>query len=147
MCEVFPRLIQLAVEPQAAEIVAQRPHVAGDGHLIIVQDNYNVLLQGTNVIQRLKSHSPSESAVAHHCNHVVIVTRQIPGDGHACRRRNGSGTVSHIEMIMFAFRPFWEPRYSLPLPQSGKLAEAACNDLVGVALVPHIPHNPITRAG
>jgi len=114
-CQPLPGLVEPTVGTDAAQIIAEGPHVVGDGHLVIIEDHDNVPAQGADVVQRLKGHAPCEGSVPDHRHHLVVLAPQVPGNDHTCSRGNGGRTVSYPEMVVCTLAGKGKAREPAPL--------------------------------
>ena len=138
-----PNLVVGSAGQQLGKIVGQPAHVAGDRHVIIVQDNQHIGVQVAGVVQGLKGHTGGHGAVANHRNALAPGILHAGCNGHAQCGADGGAGVANTEGVVFTFRPFREPGQAILAADAAHLFPAPGQDLVGVGLVAYIPDQPI----
>ena len=138
------RLAQVPVDPeifragpQMGQVAGHGPHVFGDGHPVVVQDDHEVI-EGGNIVHPLVDHPAGESAVPDDGHHPAGLPLQLFGPGHADGQREGRIAVAGHKGVVPALPRVGEPRDAVLLAQPGKARLAAGEQFVGVALVPHV---------
>ena len=84
----------------ARQQVRQRADVLRDGHLVVVQDHHQVLVQLAGVVQRLEGDPPRHGAVPDDGDHLVVLAGQVARHTEAERRRDGGGGVPDVEGVV-----------------------------------------------
>ena len=141
---VLEELQRFAV-PHAVEMGRQGAHRRTDRHVVVVQHHKQPGLgQVPGVVDRLKGHAPREGTITDHGDALVIVSLVVACEGHAERRRNRRAGVAGTEMIKGAFAALQIAGNPTLLAEGMKIVVAACDQLVGVGLVAHVPHNLVT---
>jgi len=98
------------------------------------------------VVQGLVRHATGKTAVADNGHHVIVVTGKVAGQGHTQGRRYGGAAVAGIEDVVRALISIGKTRQA-PVPaQGGKTLFSPGEQLVHIALVPHIPDYPVPGA-
>ena len=81
-----------ALHPSLGKLAAQKrrqgPDVAGDGHLVVVEDHDEVLAKPAGLVQALVGQARGHGAVADDGHDLVVQMRHVPGRGHAQSRGN-----------------------------------------------------------
>ena len=124
---------------QPREIGRQRPHRRGNRHLVVVQDHEQPFFQMAGVVQRLEGHAGRHRAVADHRDPVARIAAQIGGHLEAQRRRDRGRAMRRAEGVKGALGAFGEARQPALLPQGADAVAPPGQDLVGIALVAHVP--------
>ncbi len=117
----------------------------GDRHLVVVQDDNQAVSPNSGVIQRFVSHARGQRAIPDNRDDIVIASAEIANDGHSERGRDRGRSVRGAEWIVFAFAAFGEAGQPTPRPQRVHSVATACQDLVRVGLVTHVPNETVLR--
>ena len=130
-------------EPAPGEVPREEAgkgaHVGGNGHLVVVEHDDELLAQVAGQVEALEGFARSQGAVADDGDDAVVLPFQIPGRGHAEGGGDGGGGVAHAEEVVGALGKAREARQPSPAAQGAELAVPAGEDLVGIGLVPHVP--------
>ena len=97
------------------------------------------------VIKRFLYQPSGKCTVTNDCNGICTATHHSLRPRYSQRGRQGCRAVSRPERIMLAFRPFCKAGNSAGRAQSVKSFTPACQQLMNVALMPHIPYNMVAR--
>ncbi len=98
------------------------------------------------VVQGFERHSARHGTVADNgYGLAVLLSVDLCGQSHAQSGGNGGGRVAGAERVVFAFRHFWETADAAVHPLVFELLFSACENLVGVTLVSHIPDQIVVR--
>ncbi|MNF58079.1 hypothetical protein D3C84_396250 [compost metagenome] len=128
---------------QPGQMVVERPHVLGDGHLVVVEHHQHVLVDIAGVIERLERHAGGDGAIADHRHHLATQPFALGGDRHAeCRPYGGAGVADGQHVILALVAP-GEGVQAVFLANGVNAFAPAGQDLVGIGLVAHVPHQPI----
>ena len=82
-------------------------------------------------------------AVTDHRHGAAFVAGLLGAQGHAQRGADRGGRVAHPEGVEFRLGAFREAGQAVLLPHGENLVAAAGENLVRVALVAHVPHQPV----
>ena len=63
-------------EPGAIQAAGQPADARADGHLVVVEDNQQVLAQPAGIVKRLEDDARWQSPIADHCDTVVVAMPQ-----------------------------------------------------------------------
>ena len=63
---------------QLRQVAVQRAHGGADAHVVVVQDDQQVGVRNTGVVQRFKRHASGHGAVANDGNYAAVFTL-VPG--------------------------------------------------------------------
>ncbi len=122
------------------EIGRQPPHRRGDRHVVVVEDHDQAVARLGRVVHRLVGHPGAHRAVADHGNPAAGAVLELVGHGKAERRRDRGRGMRRAEGVVFALGALGEARQPSALTQGADAVAPAGNDLVRIALVPHVPH-------
>ena len=145
--DVFFQLVISFGSRDIQQVFVHAADVGVDGHVVVIQDNQQVGVVYSCVIQALESQSPGHGPVSDDCYRLtVFLPVQLGGNSHTQGGGNGSRRVPRAESIVFAFGSFGKTAESLVLPVRAEIFSSSGQDLVGVSLVPDIPHDVIVRS-
>ena len=134
-----------AAGEELRKTVRERADVGRDRHLVVVEDHEQVGAGAPGVVQGLERHAAGEPAVADDRDHLAGA-RGAPGrDRHARRRADGGARVADPEGVVGALVALRERRDAFPLAHRVHPVAPARQDLVGIALVSHVPDDPVVR--
>ena len=129
---------------QMGQIPRQRTNIFRDGHLVIVQDHKQII-QPADVVHALVYHTASKSTIADHCHHKPGFSLDFFCPSHANGQRKRRIAMSGNKGIVHTFMGVRETGNTIQLPQMVKLLPASGEQLVSVALMPHVEYNLILR--
>ena len=121
------------------QISRQAAHRRGNRHVVVVEDHDQPVARLRGVVHRLVGHAGAHRTVADHRDAAPRLALELVGHRKAERRRNRGGRVRRAEGIVFALRTLGEARKAPALAQGADPVTPAGDDLVGIALVPHVP--------
>ena len=130
----------LGTGPQMGQIPGHCPHVFGDGHLVVVQNDHQVV-QGGNVVHSFVDHAAGESAVSDDGHHPARLALELFGPGHADGQGKRRIAVARDEGIVDALPGIRKAGNPIQLPQMGKAGLTAGEKLMGIALMTYIKDN------
>ena len=136
------RGVELAGE-QSGQVVADRPHRRGDGHLVVVQDHHQVHVQCPGVVQGLEGHAAAQGAVADHRDHLAPLAARPGRQRHADGGADGGAGVADAEAVVLALAAFGEAGQPPFLAQGGHAVTPAGEDLVRVGLMADVPDDAV----
>ena len=119
--------------------------VGGDAHLVVVQDDDQVLLAVSGPVQPLEGHPGGDRSVADDGDDPEILPLETARLGHPRRRGDGGPAVSHVEGVVGTLLPFRETADPAPLAKRVEAPLPAGDDLVGIGLMPHVPDEAVPR--
>ena len=125
------------------EVPGHGAHVFGDGHGVVVEDHDQVAVEAPGVVEALVSQAAGEGAVPDDRHHVVLLPLEVVGLGDAQGRGDGGAAVAAGEQVVGALLPAGETGQASLLADGGELAAAAGEELIGVALVAHVPQDGV----
>ena len=125
---------------QQSQMLAHRADVAVDGHAVVIQ-NDNERLAG--VVQPLVGKAAGKRAVTNEGKHGVVLMLQGSRPRHAERDRDGVGSMSRNKSVMLALVRLRKARKPAVLTQRIETLFPSGQDLMRVALVSHVKHQPV----
>ncbi len=127
------------VRPEAREHSGQRPHVARDAHLVVVEHDGDVRARVAGLVEALQGQPTGQRAVADHRHDALRAAPQVAGHGESQRRRDRGAPMSRPEGVVLALLAHAEARQPVELPQPVEASLPPGEQLVRVALVAHVP--------
>ena len=132
-------LVVGGIADDAIEILRNRTDVLGDRHPVVVQDEDDLLVDLTGVVQRFVGHATGHGAVANDGHDVVVLLQLCTGSGHAqCSGQRG-GCVTRAERVVNAFFTLEKSGKPAVLLQRVEFLVAARDQLVRIGLMPCVP--------
>ena len=139
-------LIVSLVGIQLQQVFLHSSHGAVYAHVVVVEDNEQIVGRGRDIVKPLKSQTTAHGSIAYHGYHpAVIVPCFFRGHGHAQRRRDGIRSVAADKTVILAFHRSWERPDAVQLSVRAEGFPSSCQYLVPVGLVSHVPHDTIVR--
>ena len=120
------------------------PLVYGD--VVVVENDQNVCLHGPGVVESLEGHSSGHGTVADDRYNFLIAARDPGGYGHAEGGTDRGGRMAYAESVEDAFGHFRKTADPLVGAVCLEALAAACDDLVGIGLVTHVPDYFVNRS-
>ena len=127
------------------EPVGERPDVGRDRHLVVVQHDEQIGAGAAGVVQRLERHAAGEAPVADDRDDLATAAGELRCDRHPRRCADGSPRMADAERVVRALAALRKRRESSPLAYRTHPVAPSGEDLVRVALVPHVPDDPVMR--
>ncbi len=121
------------------EPLRDRPDVGRDRHLVVVQDDEEIALQITRLVQPLERHPPGERAVADERDDLSCGAGEPSALDHAERRADGGGGVPDAEGVMLRLGALGKSGEPALRAQRGEPRAASGQELVRVGLVTDVP--------
>ena len=144
LAQLAQRLVA-AARDQAGHVGAHAADRRGDRHVVVVEDDDQLLGGLDGVVHRLVGHARAHRAVADHGDDLVVVAALVAGGREAQRRRDRGGRVRRAERVVFAFRTLGEARQAAALAQGADALAPAGEDLVRIGLVADVPDDDVAR--
>ena len=149
--DLFERILDSVLETEilcgvaeSVEIGIHRADVFRDRHIVVVENDDQLVVAGT-VVQRFVRHSARKRSVADHDDGIGVAAGQpvCRRDPDACR--NGSRTVAGSERVANRFVSARKARKPAELPQRVKLLPSSRQQLVNVTLMPDVENETVFR--
>lgn len=134
---------EFAARHDARQIGGQATDRRRDRHVIVVENDDQTVARLFGVVHRLIGHARRHRAVADHGDALARRAGDLVGNRKAQRRRDRGRAVRRTERVVFALRPLGEARQPAALAQRADAIAAAGQDLVRIALVTDVPHQPV----
>ncbi len=115
--------------------------VFGDGHFVIVYDHDKVRRVFARIVETFERFAAAERTVADDGDDVALFALDVAGSCKPECKAHGSRSVANHEMVVFAFARFGVAGNAPVLFRIQERFGAACQNLVGVALVAYIVDN------
>ncbi len=138
-----PHLFDGRVGRNSRQIGREGPDILGNGKIVVIEDDQELFLSCSGLIQCLHRHPGRQGSIPDHRNDMVILAQKIPGFRHSKRRRNRGSRMARGESIVDAFLTLGKAAQAVPLANGRKSRQASCQHLVGVGLMPDIPDNTV----
>ena len=126
------------------EVLGERTDGRADRHLVVVEHDQQLGLALADVVERLERQAAHQRRVTdddrdplQSVPHVARLGQPL-GDGQA------GACVAAVEHVMDRFAAAREPPDAVDLAERPEPVEAAGQQLVGIRLVPGVPHDPVT---
>jgi hypothetical protein len=125
---------------ETGEVLRHGADRRSDRHLVVVQDDEEPLFHVAGVVHGLIGHAGGHGAVADHADHVADARgAEIACHGEAEAGGDRCGGVRRSEGIVLAFVTLGEAREAAGGAERANAVAAAGQDLVGIALMSHVP--------
>ena len=134
------------VEPareKAGQVVGEPSDVGRDGHLVVVEYHQQIGVHVGRMVEGFEGHAGTDRPVADNRHHPAGLPARAGGHRHAECGADGGAGVAGAEGVVGALGDLGETGDAAPLAQAGHLPAPAGEDLVGIALVAHVPHQPV----
>ena len=141
----FFEFIVRRLRAQKSQMLAHRADIAVDRHAVVVQNHDERLAARARVVKSLVGKTAGERAVADQRQYGIILMLQRPRPRHAERDGDGVGGMSRDKGVMPALARLGKAREAAVLAQRRKLLAPAGQNFMGVALMPHVEHQPVSR--
>ena len=113
-------------------------------HVIIVEDNQQVVGRGRSIVQALESQSSAHAAVANDGYYVAVFFSFLGCcDSHTQSRRNRIGGMSAGKGVVIAFYGSGKRTYAFEFAVGAESLATSGEHLVPVSLMPHIPYDAV----
>ena len=120
------------------EVVVQAANVLVDGDVVVVQDNEDIGLGRTGVVQAFPGQAAGEGAVADDCDGLFPAAGEMRRLRKAQRGGDGRGRMSGAEGIVWALVPLGETTDAVPRAVFPEQFPPTGNNLMGVCLMAYV---------
>ena len=141
----FAHRIQASARHQAREHFRQRADVLADRHLIVVEDHQHVGIDVAAVMQRFVGHAAGQTTVADDRDDLARIAFALRSQRHAQRSGNRSRGMADAKRVVRGFVALREWGEAVLFLDRLDAIATAGEDLVRIALVADIPHQPVIR--
>ena len=133
----------LGLEALVGQMLGHPAHVFGDGHAVIVENDDEGLSALAGVGQALVGQSPGEGTVPQQGDNAVVLPQLGPGPGHPKGHRHRVRGVPGNKRVVDALPGLGEAGYPPKAPQGLHGRPSSGEELVDIALVPHVEDQPV----
>ena len=128
-----------------------------DGHIIVIQDDKQVVRRRTHIVETFESKTAAHGAVAYHCNDVAsryflciiafVSHFLLPlcSDSHTESRRDAVGSMTAGEGVIFTFCRVRERADAVKLAVGAEIITATSQYFVSVSLMTYVPYYSVIR--
>ena len=95
--------------------------VLGDGHLIVIENDDEILANAPCMVQPLQSHAGGHGSITNHADDFVLLTLLFPRLDHPVGGRNAGAGMPGIKGVVDAFLAFAKSAQSAILAKGVKL--------------------------
>ena len=131
---------------QVDEIFLHAAHRAVDRHVIVVQDDEQVVGGGRHVVQSFESQTARHGTIAnhgHHLPHLPVGLFLLGSHGHTQGCRDAVRGMSAGKRVVFALLGGREGHDAVQLAVRAETLPAPCQYLMSISLMTHIPNNTV----
>jgi len=143
--DVLPDSLDRLAGHDGVQVAGQGPHIRRDGHLVVVEDDDQVLLAVSGPVQAFKSQPGRHGSGADDGHDLESFFFQIPGLEDAGSGGNGCAAVADVEDIIGALLPFREAADAALLTEGEETVRPSGDQFVGIGLMTHIPDDLVPR--
>ena len=127
----------------ARQVMVECTHVLVDGHLVVVEQDEQVVGVRRSIVQAFEGHASADRGIADHGHHLPLVAFQVVGHRHAQGSRDAVRGMTCRERIVLALLRRGESAQAAQLAQGRERVASACQYLVRIGLMAHIPHQSV----
>ena len=144
LIDLIPEFVVAVRGVQRVHVRTQGADIGVDGHVIVVEHDYQVVGVGRGIIDALKGQSAADARVTDDGNHLaVLVVLEFGGNGHAECCRDGVGSMASGKGIVRALIGIGKSAQAVKFAVIIELVPPAGKNLVGIGLVANIPHETV----
>ena len=130
---------------QLGQVAVERANGRADAHVVVVQDDQQLAVGDTCVIERLERHAGRQRTVANDGHRVPVFTLDMGRQRHAQRRRDGRAGVRRAKGVVVTLGALRKAAQPAPLAQRTHALTPTGQNFVRIGLVAHIPHHTVLR--
>src|SRR5207248_4883396 len=127
--------------------MGDRPDILGNAPFVVVQNADEALRRVRDVVERLEGNAVGQRRVAKDTHHILVTAALIARRAHAERSRQRGAGVARAVTIVLALRAERETVQTVGGADGVKAALAAGKEFVDVALMAHVPDEPVFWRG
>ena len=131
------------VRDDFVQVMGDRPDILGNAPFVVVQNADKALRRVGDVVERLEGNAVGQRRVAKDTNHILVAAALIARRAHAERSRQRGAGVARAVTIVLAFSAERETVQTVGGADGVKAALAAGKEFVDVALMAHVPDEPV----
>ena len=129
----------------AADKGGEGPNIGGDAHGIVIEDNNEVPLCMTGLVQTFKGHAGCHGSISNDRDHSIPLPLEGLCGGDPKARGDGGAAVACIKGVVGAFRTLGKATNPPMGPKGLKLVPPAGDQFMGIRLMSHVPNDLISR--
>ena len=141
--ETKPVVSLVCIEVQ--QVLFHASHGSVDGHVIVVEDDQQVIGLAGDIVQSFKCKTAAHRSVADDGHDMPVLLRQLGRNGHPQSGRNGVGGMAAGESVVNALDRRRERHQSVQLAVVAEAVPPSCQDLMAVGLMADIPYEAVFR--
>ena len=143
---LIPYIIIALGSGEIQQIFLHASHTVVDRHVVVVQDDKQIVRMARHVVESFKRQSAAHAAIAYHSHHMAVcLPFYLSSHSHAEGSRDRVAGMSAGEGIIFTLQRGREGAYAAQLSVGGEGLSASCEYLVSIGLMPHVPHDAVVR--
>ena len=131
------------VGAQVEQVLLHAAHRAVDRHVVVVEDDEQVVGTLRHVVQPLEGQSAAHGPVADDGHHLAPAALGIGGYSHAQRCRHRVGGMAAGKGVVLALQGRWEGPDAAQLAVGAELVSPPCEYLMAVGLMAHVPYDAV----
>ena len=105
----------------AIEVASNGANVRRNRHLVVVQDDQQLLLKMSSLVDPFQRDAACEAAIANDRDNMKVLLGQVASHDHSQGSGNRSRSMSHVKSVIDAFLAAWEAGDAFILPQRMEL--------------------------
>ena len=125
------------------EVLGERTNGRADRHLVVVEHDQELGLALANVVERLERESAHQRRVSDDDRDPLQSVPQVARFGQPFGDGQAGARVAAVEHVMARFAAAREPADAVDLAERPEPVKPAGQQLVGIRLVPGVPHDPV----
>ena len=128
------------------EVLLHAAHRMGDAHVVVVEDDEQVVGRVGSVVEPLKGQSAAHRPIADHRHHLALGMPLLQGGHtHAEGSRNGIGGVTAHKGVVGALLGRGKRANAAQLAVGAESIAPPCEDFVPIGLMSHVPNDAVLR--
>ncbi len=130
---------------QFRQIIIQGANRTRDRHVVVIENDQQIRIHRTCIVQRLERHPPRHRAIADDRDAAVVFSGQLGCNRHAQRGGDGRAGMAGSESVVVTFVPSGETGDAVRHAQPAHRRTPSGQYLVRIGLVTDIPHQLVFR--
>ena len=115
------------------------------GNTVVIQNNQNIGIGTSCMIQSLESQTSRHRAVSYDGYMMIVPAVQPVCNRHCQGRRYGSRSMTCPERIVFTFISPWKTAQTVQFSDILKLVSSSCKHFMRVSLMTYVPNKAVIR--
>ena len=139
-----PQIVIELAGVHLVQILLHAAHTMVNAHIIVIQDNQQVIIRTGNIVQSLVGQSSAHTSVSDHGHHLsVCLALLLSGNSHSQCGRYAVRGMSAGKGVVLALLWGREGAQTMQLPVCVELLLTACKNLMAGSLMSYVPHNSV----